>query len=99
LGTIKTVFTIWKSGTYFELHQIIQSAPGHPPSGNWEMSTTYHPEWFGGSLDDWYETLREAATAQSTQKIQTTPSGTAHGEVPDAEFTSKIAGMALTSGG
>ena len=71
-----------KSGSYLNY---IQSFKSHPAILLWELGNeyNYHPEWFGGSLDVWYETLREAATAIHAEDPNH-PVSTAHGEVPDA---------------
>lgn len=77
-----------KSGTYLDY---IQSFKSHPAILLWELGNeyNYHPEWFGGSLDVWYETLREAATAIHAEDPNH-PVSTAHGEVPDAELLQSL---------
>ncbi len=49
-----------QSGTYLDY---IQSFKSHPAILFWELGNEYnfHPEWFGGSLDVWYQALRTAA--------------------------------------
>lgn len=80
-----------KSGTYLDY---IQSFKSHPAILFWELGNeyNYHPEWFGGSLDVWYETLQAATDAIHTEDPNH-PVGTAHGEVPDGELIQTLAGI------
>lgn len=80
-----------QSGTYLDY---IQSFKSHPAILFWELGNEYnfHPEWFGGSLDVWYETLRAAADAIHAEDPNH-PVGTAHGEVPDADLIHSLAGI------
>jgi hypothetical protein len=51
----------------------------------WELGNeyNYHPEWFEGSLENWYKALNEAA-ALAKKMDPDHPVATAHGELPDA---------------
>ena len=78
-----------KSGTYLDY---IQKFKSHPAILFWELGNeyNYHPEWFDGSLEVWYNTLREAAAAIHLEDPNH-PVGTAHGEVPDADLLADLA--------
>lgn len=77
------------SGTYLDYVRKFRS---HPAILFWELGNeyNYHPEWFGGSMDTWYETLREAAAAIHAEDPGH-PVATAHGEVPTAELVETLA--------
>lgn len=50
----------------------------------WELGNeyNYHPEWFNGNIDNWYNSMNSAAN--EIKKIdQNHPVSTAHGEIPD----------------
>jgi hypothetical protein len=51
----------------------------------WELGNeyNYHPEWFGGDLQNWYKALNHAAE-QIHQEDALHPVATAHGELPDS---------------
>ena len=51
----------------------------------WEMGNelNYHPEWFGGDIQNWYTALNKAAE-MIHQSDPSHPVSTAHGELPDA---------------
>ena len=51
----------------------------------WELGNeyNYHPEWFGGDIKNWYNTLNQAAKAIH-QIDGNHPVSTAHGELPDS---------------
>lgn len=76
------------SGTYLEYVRKFRS---HPAILFWELGNeyNYHPEWFGGSMDTWYETLRAAAAAIQAED-PAHPVATAHGEVPDAALVETL---------
>ena len=80
-----------QSGGYLDY---IQSFKSHPAILFWELGNeyNYHPEWFEGSLDVWYETLRNASDAIHAADPNH-PVGTAHGEVPDEALLSKLSGI------
>lgn len=77
------------SGTYLDYVRQFQS---HPAILFWELGNeyNYHPEWFGGSMDTWYETLGAAAAAIHAED-PSHPVATAHGEVPDADLLAALA--------
>jgi len=77
-----------KSGTYLDYVQAFKS---HPAILLWELGNeyNYHPEWFDGSLDVWYETLREASAAIQAEDPNH-PVSTAHGEVPDEALLASL---------
>jgi len=55
----------------------------------WELGNeyNYHPEWFGGTVKNWYHALNDAA--DMIHKIDPShPVATAHGELPDANALS-----------
>jgi endo-1,4-beta-mannosidase len=55
----------------------------------WELGNeyNYHPEWFGGNIKTWYQSLNDAADL--IHKIDPShPVATAHGELPNAEALS-----------
>ena len=76
------------SGTYLDYVKRFKS---HPAILCWELGNeyNYHPEWFGGSLDTWYATLRETSAAIQTADPDH-PVATAHGEVPEAELIASL---------
>jgi glucosylceramidase len=77
-----------KSGTYLDY---ILAFKSHPAILLWELGNeyNYHPEWFGGSLDVWYETLKAASAAiQAEDPLH--PVSTAHGEVPDEALLASL---------
>ena len=69
-----------QSGTYLDY---VEQYKSHPAILLWELGNEYnfHPEWFGGSFDLWYETLREASAAIQAADPNH-PVSTAHGELP-----------------
>jgi hypothetical protein len=55
----------------------------------WELGNeyNYHPEWFGGNIKTWYQSLNDAADL--IHKIDPShPVATAHGELPNADALS-----------
>lgn len=78
-----------QSGTYLDY---IKSFKSHPAILFWELGNEYnfHPEWFEGSLEVWYDTIREAAEAIHAEDPNH-PVGTAHGEVPNADLLNALA--------
>ena len=81
------------SGTYLDYVKRFKS---HPAILFWELGNeyNYHPEWFGGSLDTWYDALREAAAAIQAEDAHH-PVATAHGEVPEAELIEALSDIDL----
>ena len=57
----------------------------HPAILMWELGNeyNYHPEWFKGSIENWYSALNKAAM-QVHQHDPSHPVTTAHGELPDS---------------
>ena len=82
-----------QSGTYLEYVQRFKS---HPAILLWEIGNEYnfHPEWFGGSLDLWYETLREASAAIQAADPNH-PVSTAHGELPEENLIAELTDIDL----
>ena len=69
------------SGTYLDY---IKTYKHHESILFWELGNeyNYHPEWFGGAIENWYKAMNEAA--QAIHKIDPAhPVSTAHGELPD----------------
>ena len=70
------------SGTYLDY---IKKYKDHPAMYLWELGNeyNYHPEWFGGDLANWYNSLESAVDAihgiDSTHLVSS-----AHGELPDS---------------
>ncbi|MDA0729245.1 MAG: hypothetical protein O3B70_08985 [Bacteroidetes bacterium] len=77
-----------QSGTYLDYVERFKS---HPAILCWELGNefNYHPEWFGGSLDLWYKTLREASAAIQAADPNH-PVATAHGELPDEALITEM---------
>ena len=52
----------------------------------WELGNeyNYHPDWFGGDIQNWYNAL-DAAAVLAKQLDPSRPVATAHGELPDAQ--------------
>jgi exo-beta-1,3-glucanase (GH17 family) len=71
------------SGTYTDY---IESYKDHPAILMWELGNefNFHPGWFGGDIQNWYDALNDAAI--KTKAIDSSrPVATAHGELPDAQ--------------
>lgn len=74
------------SGTFADY---IKNYKDHPAILFWELGNeyNYHPEWFGGAIENWYRALNDAA--EKIHQIDPThPVATAHGELPDAKALS-----------
>ncbi len=70
-----------KSGTYIDY---VDQYKDHAAILMWELGNeyNYHPEWFGGDVKSWYESLDKASL--EIHKIDPDhPVTTAHGELPD----------------
>ncbi|MGB1074959.1 MAG: hypothetical protein ACPGYK_02140 [Flavobacteriales bacterium] len=82
-----------QSGTYLDY---IKKFKSHPAILFWELGNeyNYHPEWFGGSVEVWYETVRQATAAIHTEDPDH-PVATAHGEVPDLDVLGALADVDL----
>ena len=57
----------------------------------WELGNeyNYHPEWFDNDINNWYESLNEAAYNIKEIDINR-PISTAHGEIPSQSLISKL---------
>ena len=57
----------------------------------WELGNeyNYHPEWFNNDINNWYESLNEAAYKIKEIDINR-PISTAHGEIPSQSLISKL---------
>ncbi len=57
----------------------------------WELGNeyNYHPEWFDNDINNWYESLNEAAYKIKEIDINR-PISTAHGEIPSQSLISKL---------
>lgn len=74
------------SGTFADL---VKKWKDHPAILFWELGNeyNYHPEWFGGNIETWYNALNE--TAEKIHEIDPShPVATAHGELPKPEVLS-----------
>ncbi|MDG1674224.1 MAG: hypothetical protein P8H88_02140, partial [Flavobacteriales bacterium] len=82
-----------QSGTYLDYVERFKS---HPAILLWELGNefNFHPEWFGGSLDLWYETLRKASAAIQAADPNH-PVSTAHGELPDEDLIAELTDIDL----
>jgi hypothetical protein len=51
----------------------------------WEFGNeyNYHPEWFGGNIENWYQAMNQAA-AMAKKADPNRPTTTAHGDLPDS---------------
>src|SRR5210317_2473028 len=70
------------SGSYLEY---VSRFKNHEAILMWELGNeyNYHPEWFEGDVQNWYNALSEAA--RLIQRIDSNhPVSTAHGEIPDS---------------
>ena len=74
------------SGTFADY---VKTFRDHPAILFWELGNeyNYHPEWFGGHIENWYHALNDAA--EKIHQIDPShPVATAHGELPKAEALS-----------
>jgi exo-beta-1,3-glucanase (GH17 family) len=57
----------------------------------WELGNeyNYHPEWFEGDINNWYEALNKAAY-KIKQIDSSRPVTTAHGEIPEKTLVEKL---------
>lgn len=71
-----------KSGAYLEY---VKTYRNHAAILMWELGNeyNYHPEWFEGSVANWYRTMNLAAQRIKAIDDQR-PVATAHGELPDS---------------
>jgi hypothetical protein len=75
------------SGTVLDY---VSKYKNHPAILMWELGNeyNYHPEWFEGDIDNWYNAM--STTAKSIKKIDDNhPVATAHGEIPTTEVLSQ----------
>lgn len=71
-----------KTGSYIDY---VKKYKDHNAILLWELGNEYnfHPEWFGGDIKNWYNTLNQAS--KIIHQIDTShPVSTAHGELPDS---------------
>jgi exo-beta-1,3-glucanase (GH17 family) len=74
------------SGTFTDY---VKTFKDHPAILFWELGNeyNYHPEWFGGHIENWYHALNEAA--EKIHQIDPShPVSTGHGELPKADALS-----------
>jgi exo-beta-1,3-glucanase (GH17 family) len=74
------------SGTFADY---VKTWKDHPAILFWELGNeyNYHPEWFGGQIETWYQALNNAA--EKIHQIDPShPVATAHGELPKPEVLS-----------
>lgn len=71
------------SGTFLDY---IMKYKDHNSILIWELGNeyNYHPEWFGGDIQNWYDALSQA-TDQIHQIDPNHPVATAHGDMPDKQ--------------
>ena len=71
------------SGTFLDY---IMKYKDHNSILIWELGNeyNYHPEWFGGDIQNWYNALSQA-TDQIHQIDPNHPVATAHGDMPDKQ--------------
>jgi endo-1,4-beta-mannosidase len=71
------------SGTFFDY---IMKYKDHNSILIWELGNeyNYHPEWFGGDIQNWYNALSQA-TDQIHDIDPNHPVATAHGDMPDKQ--------------
>lgn len=71
------------SGTFLDY---IMKYKDHNSILIWELGNeyNYHPEWFGGDIQNWYNALSQA-TDQIHDIDQNHPVATAHGDMPDKQ--------------
>ena len=77
-----------QSGTYLDY---VEQYKSHPAILLWELGNEYnfHPEWFGGTLDLWHKTLRDASSAIQAADPNH-PVSTAHGELPEEDLIAEL---------
>jgi hypothetical protein len=77
-----------RSGTYLDY---VKRFKDHPAILFWELGNEYNfnPQWFGGTLDLWYDTLANAVDAIHGEDPNH-PVASAHGEVPEPEVFEKL---------
>jgi len=74
------------SGTFADY---VKTFINHPAILFWELGNeyNYHPEWFGGRIETWYNALNNAA--EKIHQIDPShPVSTAHGELPKTDALS-----------
>ena len=82
-----------RSGTFIEY---VKKFKDHPAILVWELGNEYnfHPEWFGGDIQTWYDALSAAVDAIHAEDPNH-PVATAHGEVPAVELLAALPNMDL----
>lgn len=71
------------SGSFIDY---IEAYKDHPAILFWELGNeyNYHPDWFGGDIQNWYDALNAAAVL-AKDRDPSRPVATAHGELPDQQ--------------
>ena len=74
------------SGSFTEY---IENFKNHPVLLMWELGNeyNYHPEWFEGDIQNWYNAMNSAAL-KIKEIDKSHPVTTAHGEIPDGQALS-----------
>ena len=82
-----------RSGTFIEY---VKKFKDHPAILVWELGNEYnfHPEWFGGDIQTWYDALSAAVDAIHAEDPNH-PVATAHGEVPEVELLAALPNIDL----
>ena len=77
-----------RSGTFIEY---VKKFKDHPAILVWELGNEYnfHPEWFAGDIQTWYDALSAAVDAIHAEDPNH-PVATAHGEVPEVELLAAL---------
>ena len=82
-----------RSGTFIDY---VRKFKDHPAILVWELGNEYnfHPEWFGGDIQIWYDALSAAVDAIHAEDPNH-PVATAHGEVPEVELLAALPNIDL----
>jgi exo-beta-1,3-glucanase (GH17 family) len=72
-----------KSGSFIDY---VDAYKDHPAILLWELGNefNFHPQWFGGDIQNWYDALNAAALL-TKEHDPSRPVATAHGELPDKQ--------------
>ena len=82
-----------RSGSFIDY---VKKFKNHPAILVWELGNEYnfHPEWFGGDIQTWYDALSAAVDAIHAEDPNH-PVATAHGEVPEVELLAALPNIDL----